>query len=117
MINANLFEPVRAIFINGLKMYAVPVVLFSVIACFVGGSTDLPQMKRLGVILSALVDIAAVWLFSRHLQLELAQYDLHTANHSLYIKNAKIMSDNQDGGIDASETLNLSAIIFICSRQ
>ena len=95
-------------------MCSVPVIFFSVIACFAAGNADLTQMKRLGVrlfsmfevlhIISALVGIAAVWLFSRHLQLELAPYDLHTANHSLYIKNAKSISDNKDGGIDDSET-------------
>ena len=55
-------------------MCSVPVIFFSVIACFAAGNADLTQMKRLGVrlfsmfellhIISALVGIGAVWLFS-----------------------------------------------------
>lgn len=73
MINNNIFTSVHKIFINGLKMCAVPIIFFSVISCFAAENIEMAQMKRVGVklfsmfeslhVISALVGIFSVWLF------------------------------------------------------
>ena len=49
-INGNVFEPFRSLFLNGLKMCAIPIMFFSIVLCFsqIGGGRDLSIMKRAG---------------------------------------------------------------------
>lgn len=72
LINTNFFEPVRYIFLRGLKMCVIPFMFFSIASCFIQ-SGNLSGIKRTGLklagytlfmeIIAILIGIAVVYIF------------------------------------------------------
>ena len=72
IVNENVFNVIRGLFLNGLKMCSVPVVFFFIVSCF-AQSSNTSQMKRMGVKLFSifvfwqycvvLIAPSLVWIF------------------------------------------------------
>ena len=64
LINTNIFEPVRSIFLRGLKMCVIPFMFFSIASCFTQ-SGNLSGIKRTGLKLvsyTLLTEIIAIFI-------------------------------------------------------
>ena len=98
-VNENIFQSFSTIFMNGLKMCAVPVVFFSIVTCFTQADS-MSGIKRVGLklfasfvvilIFSSFIGYAAVYLFKTgtgsHLSAALAP-DAAVQGNVLSIKN------------------------------